>query len=161
MITMQQFRTYYAQQMMFERLQGARKHDAICRKCEFVDRFHQLSTLFRQHHTTAKLHLYYSIYIAHDRVPTVMEKHRKNLVMEKSLKMGKKIKVMEILKKSWNFFTADHESRTRSSDNSIYRSTVVIWIWEAFGLCSRFPICNVRWEANHFFDSLFSVSKEI
>ena len=78
--------------------------DAICRKCEFVDRFHQLSTLFRQHHTTAKLHLYYSIYIAHDRVPTVMEKHRrKNLVMEKSLKMGKQNshgnpeKVMEFL----------------------------------------------------------------
>ena len=43
----------------------------------------------------------------------------KNLVMEKSWKMGKKNKVMEILKKSWNFFTADHESRTRSSDNSI------------------------------------------
>ena len=39
--------------------------------------------------------------------------------MEKSLKMGKKNKVMEILKKSWNFFTADHESRTRGSDNSI------------------------------------------
>ena len=40
-----------------------------------------------------------------------------------------KNKVVEILKKSLNFFTADHESCTRSSDNSIstggsYRSTV-------------------------------------
>ena len=60
--------------------------------------------------------------------------------------------------KSWNIFTADHESRTRSSDNSISTvSTAVIWLWEAFGLGSRFPICNVRWEANHLLDSLFSV----
>ena len=50
-----------------------------------MDRFHQLSTLFRQHHTTAKLHLYYSIYIAHDRVPTVMEKHRKKSCHGKSV----------------------------------------------------------------------------
>ena len=37
-------------------------------------------------------------------------------------KWAEKIKVMEIIKypeKSWNFFTADHESRTSSSDNSI------------------------------------------
>ena len=40
--------------------------------------------------------------------------------MEKSWKMDKKIIVMEnILKRSWNFSTAHHESRTRSSDNSI------------------------------------------
>ena len=46
----------------------------------------------------------------------------KNLVIEshgKVMENGPKNKVMEILKKSWNFFTADHESRTRSSDNSI------------------------------------------
>ena len=46
----------------------------------------------------------------------------KNLVMEShgtDMENGQKNKVMEILKKSWNFFTADHESRTRSSDNSI------------------------------------------
>ena len=53
------------------------------------------------------------------RVPTVMEKHGNKSCHGKSWKMGKKNKVMEILKKSWNFFTADHESRTRSSDNSI------------------------------------------
>ena len=44
-------------------------------------------------------------------------------VMEKSWKMGQKIEVMEIeniMGKSWNFSTAYHESRTRSSDNLIY-----------------------------------------
>ena len=86
----------------------------------------------------------------------------KNLVVEshgKVIENGPKNKVMEILKKSWNFFTADHESRTRSSDNSISTGLLctVIWLWEAFGLCSRFPICNVRWEAKHLFESLFSV----
>ena len=46
-------------------------------------------------------------------------------VMKKSWKMGKKIEVMEIeniMEKSWNFSSAYHESRTRSSDNSIYVS---------------------------------------
>ena len=46
----------------------------------------------------------------------------KNLVMEshgKVMENGQTNKVMEILKKSWNFFTADHESRRTSSDNSI------------------------------------------
>ena len=46
----------------------------------------------------------------------------KNRVMEshgKVMKNGQKNEVMEILKKSWNFFTADHESHTRCSNNSI------------------------------------------
>ena len=54
-------------------------------------------------------------------VPTVMEKHEQNLAIGKSGKLGKKI-VMEIEtipKKSCNFSTASHESRTQSSDNSI------------------------------------------
>ena len=51
--------------------------------------------------------------------PQSWKSMEKNLVMEKSGKMGRKNKVMEILKKSLNFFTADHELRTRSSDNSI------------------------------------------
>ena len=52
------------------------------------------------------------------RVPTVMEKHGKKILSWKVMENGQK-KVMEIKKypeKSWNFFTADHESRTRSSD---------------------------------------------
>ena len=71
-------------------------------------------------------------------------------------------KLKNILKMSWNFFTADHESRTGSSDNSISTGLLctVIRLLEAFGLCSRFPIRNVRWEANQLFDSLFSVWKE-
>ena len=59
----------------------------------------------------------------------------------KSLKMGKQNKVMKIeniLKKSWNFCTAYHESLTRSSDNSISIRHAVIWLIEAFSLCSRF-----------------------
>ena len=50
-----------------------------------------------------------------------MEKHEQNLAIGKSGKLGKKI-VMEIEtipKKSCNFSTASHESRTQSSDNSI------------------------------------------
>ena len=47
------------------------------------------------------------------RVPTVMEKHGKWAEQIKSWKLK------NILEKSWNFFTADHESCTRSSDNSI------------------------------------------
>ena len=48
-----------------------------------------------------------------------MEKHGKKILSWKVMENGQKNKVMEILKKSWNFYTADHESRTRSSDNSI------------------------------------------
>ena len=62
----------------------------------------------------------------YSRVPTVMEKHgkawKKYLVMKSHGKWAEKIKswkLKNILKKSWNFFTADHELRTRSSDNSI------------------------------------------
>ena len=39
------------------------------------------------------------------RVPTVMEKHGKNLVMEN----GQRNSYGNILKKSWNFSTAYHE----------------------------------------------------
>ena len=57
----------------------------------------------------------------------------KNIVMEKSWKMGRKKychgkwaekimswKLKKYPEKSWDFFTADHESCTKSSDNSIY-----------------------------------------
>ena len=54
-----------------------------------------------------------------------------------SWKMGKKNKVMEILKKSWNFFTADHDSRTRSSDNSI--STGLLQ-WLCYGRLSVYVL---------------------
>ena len=67
------------------------------------------------------------------RVPTVMEKPGKNLVM----KMGKKNKVKEILKKSWNFFTADHESRTRSSNNS---TSTGLLQWFGYGRLSVYVL---------------------
>ena len=65
--------------------------------------------------------------------------------MDKILPSRKQVmKIEHILKKSWNshgisLLTAHNESRTRRSDNSIYRPTAVIWLW-AFGLCSRFQI---------------------
>ena len=64
-----------------------------------------------------------------------MEKLGGNLVIEshgKVMEMDQKNKVMEIeniLKKSWNFSTADHESRTRSSDNSISMGLLSTVIW--------------------------------
>ena len=57
----------------------------------------------------------------------------KNLVMEN----GQKNKAMEILKNSWNFFTADHESCKRSSDNSI--STGVLQ-WFGYGRLSVYVL---------------------
>ncbi len=56
-------------------------------------------------------------------VPTVMEKHEKNVVMESHGKWAKKIKswkFKKVMDKLWNFSTAYHESRMRNSDNSIY-----------------------------------------
>ena len=44
---------------------------------------------------------------------------------------------MEVLKKSWNFLTADHESRTRSSDNSI--STGLLQ-WFGYGRLSVYVL---------------------
>ena len=63
----------------------------------------------------------FSAHVTQFRVPTVMEKHGTNHVRESQGKWAKKI-VMEIeniLKKSWNFSTAYHESRAKSSDNSV------------------------------------------
>ena len=56
------------------------------------------------------------------RVPTVMEKHGKNLVMESHGKWAKKVmswKFKKVMEKSWNFSTAYRESRMRNFDNSI------------------------------------------
>ena len=50
------------------------------------------------------------------------------------------MKMENILKNSWNFSTAFHESRTRSSEHSMFICTAVIWQPEAFGLCSGFQI---------------------
>ena len=44
----------------------------------------------------------------------------------------------KVMEKSVNFSTGcHHKSRTRSSNNSMF---AVVWLWEAFGLCSRFQI---------------------
>ena len=64
----------------------------------------------------------------------------KNLVMESHGKWAEKIKswkLKNILKKSWNFFTADHESRTRNSDNSI--STGLLQ-WFGYGTLSVYVL---------------------
>ena len=66
-----------------------------------------------------------------------MEKHGKKSCHGKVMENGQKNEVMEILKKSWNFFTADHESRTRSSDNSI--STGLLQ-WFGFGRLSVYVL---------------------
>ena len=62
----------------------------------------------------------------------------------KMLENWQKYKVMEIeniLKKSWNFSTVYHKSCTRSSDiYRIDRFSALIWLREAFCLCSRFQI---------------------
>ena len=57
-------------------------------------------------------------------------------------KINKVMEIENILKKSWTSYgNTCRESRTRSSDNSIFLFYAVIWLsWEAFGLCSRFQI---------------------
>ena len=77
-------------------------------------------------------------------------------------KWAKIYKVMEIeksLKKLWNFSTAYHESRTRRSDNSISIDVAVIWLWEAFGLCSRFQFVMIGRRQTIFFTPYFPFEK--
>ena len=85
---------------------------------DFINLAHYFGSIIQQPNFT---------YITHSILrttgfPQSWKSIEKSLVMEshgKVIENGQKNKVMEILKKSWNFFTADHESRTRSSDNSI------------------------------------------
>ena len=77
--------------------------------------------------------------------------------MEKSWKWAKNkvLKSENILKKSWNFSTAYHESRTRSSDNAI---SIGLMQWFGYGRLSVYVLnCYVRQVTNRLFDSLFSV----
>ena len=57
-------------------------------------------------------------------------------------KQNKVVEIENIRKKVMDKSIAYHESSTRTSDNSAYLrpTTAVIWLWEAFGLCSRFQI---------------------
>ena len=85
-----------------------------------------------------------------DRVHTVMETY---LVMENEQR-NKVMEIDNILKKSWNFCTAYHESRIGSSDNSISIGDLAMGGFRfMFSITNR----NVRQEANHLFDFLFSL----
>ena len=52
------------------------------------------------------------------------------------------MEIENVVKKSWNFSTAYHESRTSRSDIIPYknRPNAMIWLWEGFGLLTRFQI---------------------
>ena len=79
-----------------------------------------------------------------------------------SWKQGKwaKNKVMEIeniLKKSWNFSNAYQESSLRSSDKSTSIGNCSDLAMGGFRFTFSIPNRNLTQEANHLFDSLFSV----
>ena len=71
------------------------------------------------------------------RVPIVMEKHGKKSCHGKWAEKIKSWKLRKYPEKAWNFFTADHESRTRSSDNSI--STGLLQ-WLGYGRLSIYVL---------------------
>ena len=66
------------------------------------------------------------------RVSTVMKKHGENLVMEKVMENEQNNSLENILKKSWNVYTAYHESRMRNYDSSISIGLLQRGFWSMF-----------------------------